>query len=100
MQQATKEDVLKVMDSMDALLAVDKDDPVMLIAALRRVTVNSSIVGGLTGSSHLKTWIINAVDICTAYVQKRITQGREDPYREVVEEYRQKIGELGLTETP
>jgi hypothetical protein len=100
MKPTTREDVLLMMDRMDALLEKPKDDPKELIMGLRGVTMAACHVGGLADSVPFKDMVITTIDICTAYVSGRIRGGTDEPYRAIVENYKKELGELALKEVP
>lgn len=97
MKPTTKEEILTFMERMDALLEADPNDPKALIKALHGVTTASLCAGGYAGTPKLADWIRNSVDICTAYVQQCV-EGRGGPYRREVGSYRDKIGEVALSD--
>ena len=97
--QTEKRDILDLMDRMDKLLDVPRDDIPELMNALRAVTIAGSSLSGLSQSKLLSGWIVGSLDVCTAYVQFLIVKGTDVPYADVVKRYRYQVGTLALTHT-
>lgn len=101
MTRPTKmQDIPEFLAKMDALLDAPTDDPKVLIKALRGITLASLYVGGFAESSHFKSLVANAVDICTAYVQACIVHQRPSAYEAIVRKWIEDVGNMAMRDLP